>query len=152
MVITKDAMEQQSKITTAAELNKLHKTIADNPDLVRRSCTVAVPSSDSETSEDKPPLTRARAKNPSYQASLLTVIDNNTRLQDRIAHLSKKAATYKTSRDETEYRYEQIRIDNANLRVELSNTQVRIVSLHRMLAAMLVGLLSTVVLVIQLKL
>ena len=152
MVITKDAMEQQSKITTAAELNKLHKTIADNPDLVRRSCTVAVPSSDSETSEDEPPLTRARAKNPSYQASLLTVIDNNTRLQDRIAHLSKKAATYKTSRDETEYRYEQIRIDNANLRVELSNTQVRIVSLHRMLAAMLVGLLSTVVLVIQLKL
>ena len=155
MVITKERMEQQCKATTAAELDKLHKAIADTPNLVRRMqpSTITVPSSsESESSDNEPPMTRARAKNPSYQASLLTVIDNNTRLQDRVAVLSRKAATYKSSRDETEYRYEQIRIDNTNLRVELSDAQLRIAQLRKIssaFVALLVGFLSLTVALIS---
>ena len=150
MVITKERMEQQCKATTAAELDKLHKAIADTPNLVRRtqSSTITVPSSsESESSDNEPPMTRARAKNPSYQASLLTVIDNNKRLQDRVG-----AATYKSSRDETEYRYEQIRIDNTNLRVELSDAQLRIAQLRKIssaFVALLVGFLSLTVALIS---
>ena len=128
MVITATEMAQQTKETTARELAKLHQSISENPALIKRGMSYNVPSESSESDDDigKPNdisnlmVSASSAKNNTVPVILL---HENQRLHKCVQRLSSKLERCRASSNETERRYEQIRIELAEKCLDLEDSR-----------------------------
>ena len=155
MPITPEEMARRSKAATEEELLKLHQAIAADPSLVERkprdtlagakastqasakvSAKASLAQSDGADSSDsgspvhEPQRKGTKHKHQSFASSLL---EDNTDLHNRLAALSCKLGRCKSERDETEARYEHVRIENAELRLDLHEAKRKLVRAYRLL-------------------
>ena len=148
MPITPEEMARRSKAATEEELLKLHQAIAADPSLVERkprdtlsgakesakasrlAQSDGADSSDSGSPVLEPPRKSTKRKHQSFASSLL---EDNTNLHNRLAALSSRFGRCKSERDETEARYEHVRIENAELRLDLHEAKRKLVRAYRLL-------------------
>ena len=140
MVLTRDEMERQSKEATAAELAKLHAAISKNPTLLkprRAECDSSEEDGDklsdsgTDVDEDETFTIRPAARKGSDLSGMLFA--ENKKLNAQVAKLSGKVEKCRSSKDEMERKYEQIRIEQSNLNVELDEYKQKLGRSWRMI-------------------
>ena len=125
MVITSAEAERISKETTAKELEKLHQMIAKNSNLVRQKHDSDESASDSplDSPVEDEPKTVKKSKKPSSLSVSQLLVNDNRELQSQVHSLAVKVEQYRASQDYVEKKYEQIRILNSELQIDLHETR-----------------------------
>lgn len=133
-MMTVAQMNRTSKEATAAELQKLHQSIAENPSLARQYTRKSSTSSAGSESSFSPDTSESEEEQPK-KLTLAHLFFCNQNLQRKNKKIACKLVKCKNECHAMELKYEQIRITNSEQHIQLNENAETIQKLQKSFAA-----------------